>query len=62
MYIYHIYENLTRNVIVRLPHSRRGDSRGQEIFLAPSADKPATITQSAQTIILPNCHKAYINI
>ena len=38
MYIY-IYTNLPVNAIVRLPHPRRGDSQGQETFLAPSADK-----------------------
>ena len=27
------------NVIVRLPHPRRGDNPGQEMFFAPSADK-----------------------
>ena len=26
-------------LIVRQPHSRSGDSQGQETFLAPSADK-----------------------
>ena len=26
-------------LIVRQPHSRSGDSQGQEMFLAPSADK-----------------------
>ena len=35
-----------------LPHPRNGDSQGQE-FLAPSADKPAIMTQSAQTTIPP---------
>ena len=38
MYI-QIYANLPVNVIVRLPHPRSGDSQGQEMFLAPSADK-----------------------
>ena len=32
-----IYENLPVNVIVRLPHPRRGDNHGQELFLTPSA-------------------------
>ena len=27
------------NAVVRLPHPRRGDSQGQETFLAPSPDK-----------------------
>ena len=35
-----IYTNLPVDVIVRLPHSRSGDSQGQETFLAPSAGKP----------------------
>ena len=35
---YHIYTNLPVNAIVRLPHPRNGDSQGQEMFLAPSAD------------------------
>ena len=39
IYIYVIYTNLLVNDIVRLPHSRNGDSQGQETFLAPSADK-----------------------
>ena len=30
-----IYTNLPVNVIVRLPHPQRGDSQGQETFLAP---------------------------
>ena len=34
-----IYTNLPVNVIVRLPHPRSGNSQGQEMFLAPSADK-----------------------
>ena len=34
---YHIYTNLPVDAIVRLPHPRSGD--GQEMFLAPSADK-----------------------
>ena len=34
-----MYVNIPVNAIVRLPHPRRGDSRGQEMFLAPSADK-----------------------
>ena len=39
-YIYmYIYINLSVNAIVRLPHPRSGDSKGQESFLAPSADK-----------------------
>ena len=33
-----IYTNLPVDVIVRLPHPRSGDSQGQEMFLAPSAD------------------------
>ena len=49
-----IYTNLPVTDIVRLPHSRNGDSQGQETFLAPSADKQtATMTQSAQTTIPP---------
>ena len=46
MYIYtytylviYIYTNLAVDVIVRLSHPRSGDSRGQETFLAPTADK-----------------------
>ena len=39
IYIVHIYKNLPRNVRVRLPHTRSGESHGQETFLAPSADK-----------------------
>ena len=38
IYIY-IYTNLPVDVIVRLPHPQSGDSKGQETFLAPSADK-----------------------
>ena len=43
LYIYiiynYIYTNLPVNDIVRLPHPQSGDSQGQEMFLAPSADK-----------------------
>ena len=45
MYIYiiciyvYIHTNLPVDVTVRLPHPRSGDSQGQEMFLAPSADK-----------------------
>ena len=39
MYIYIIYTNLPVSDIFRLPRPRRGDSQGQETFLAPSADK-----------------------
>ena len=39
IYIYYIYTDLPVKVIVRLPHSRSGDSQGQKTFLAPSADK-----------------------
>ena len=35
----HIYINLPGNAIVRLLHSRSGDSQSQETFLAPSPDK-----------------------
>ena len=35
----HIYVDLPRNDIVRLPHSWSGDIQGQETFLAPSVDK-----------------------
>ena len=38
MYI-QTYAHLPANVIVRLPHPWSGDSQGQEMFLAPSADK-----------------------
>ena len=38
VYIY-IYTNLLVNAIVRLPHPWSGYSQGQEMFLAPSADK-----------------------
>ena len=34
-----IYTTLPVNVIVRVPHSRSRDSKGQEMFLAPFADK-----------------------
>ena len=39
----------------RLPHPQSRDSQGQEMFLAPSADKQIHITvkQSAQTTISP---------
>ena len=44
----YIYPNLPRNTIVRLPYPRRGDSQGQETFLAPSSGKKtATMAQSA---------------
>ena len=45
MYIYiiciyvYIHTNLPVDVTVRLPHPPSGDSQGQEMFLAPSADK-----------------------
>ena len=35
----YVCTNLPVNAIVRLPHPRRGDSQGQETFLAPTADK-----------------------
>ena len=35
----YIHANLPVNGIVRLPHSRSGDSQAQETFLAPSAFK-----------------------
>ena len=38
MYI-DIYANLPVDVIVKLLLPRSGDSQGQEVFLAPSADK-----------------------
>ena len=40
-YIYTNYTNLPLNAIVRLPHLhlRSGDSQGQEMFLASSAEK-----------------------
>ena len=34
-----IYTNISVNVIVRLPHRRRGDSQGLQFFLALPADK-----------------------
>ena len=34
-----IYKNLPVNVIIRLPHPRRGDSKDQETFLAPPVHK-----------------------
>ena len=37
LHIY-IYTNLPVNAKVRLPHPRRGNSQGQETFLAPSAE------------------------
>ena len=33
-----LYTNLPVNAIVRLPYPWSGDSHGQEMFLAPSAD------------------------
>ena len=40
IYIYiNIYTNLPVNAIVRIPHTRRGDSQCQKMFLAPFADK-----------------------
>ena len=39
IYITYIYTNLRVSAVVRLPHPRSRDSQGQEIFLAPSADK-----------------------
>ena len=40
MFIYiYIYAVFPKNVLVRPPHPRIGDSQGQETFLAPSADK-----------------------
>ena len=48
MYIYiHTHTNVAVNVIVRRPHSRSGDSQGQETLTS----NPATMTQSAQTTI-----------
>ena len=35
-----IYTSLPVDLIVRLPHLRSGDSQGEEMFLAPSGDKP----------------------
>ena len=35
----HIYANLPRNSILRLPHPPSGDNQGYETFLAPSDDK-----------------------
>ena len=32
-----MYANLPANVIVGLPHPRRGDTHGPELFLTPSA-------------------------
>ena len=43
IYIYtylYMHANLPVNAIIRLPHPWSGDSKGQETFLAPSADKP----------------------
>ena len=34
-----IYTSLPVNAVVRLPHPQSGDSLGQEMFSAPSADK-----------------------
>ena len=58
IYIYiYIYPNVPTDAIVRLTHPRSGDR--QETFLAPSANKEtATMTESAQTTIFPNHHKA----
>ena len=48
--------NLPVNAIIRLRHTRSGDSQGQESFLAPSTDnqiiKPATITYVYQHQLL----------
>ena len=33
-----MYTNLSVNAIVKLPHTRSGDSQSQETFFAPSAD------------------------
>ena len=49
IYIY-IHTNLPVNTIVRLPHSRSGDSQGQETFLAPSGDKQ---TRNYDTVLKP---------
>ena len=38
MYIYTIYQDLSRNVIVRLRHPRSGYSQGQKTFSSPSAE------------------------
>ena len=35
-----VYTNLPADVIVTLPHPWSGDSQGQEMFLAPSAENP----------------------
>ena len=39
LYICIYYTNLPVNAMVRLPHPRSRGSQGQEMFLAPSADK-----------------------
>ena len=50
----YIYINLPVNTIVRLPHSRSGDSKGQETFLPYSADKQTrNYDTSTQTTIPP---------
>ena len=54
MYVY-IYSNLPGNAIVRLPHLRRGDSQGQETFLAPSADSYIYVIM--KTMCPPSYHR-----
>ena len=47
-----IQTNIPVLVMVRLPHPRSRDSKGQETFLTPSADKQTgTMRESAQTTI-----------
>ena len=49
----YIYTNLPVNAIVRLPHSRSGDSQGQKTFLAPSADKQTRNYDTEHRVLKP---------
>ena len=43
IYIMYIHIHTFTSKCHRLPHPRSGDSQGQEMFLAPSADKQTCI-------------------
>ena len=59
----HIYPNLPRNIIVRLPHPLSRDTQGQEMFLASSADKQTCNSHSAQTVIaIQSCISIIFNL
>ena len=62
-YVY-IHANLPKcqNAIVRLSHSRSGDTQGQEMLLPPSADKQTRNynTECSQTTIMKIVKKANI--